>query len=594
MKSPFRFGSLESKIYTIFTILIFTTILIMQFVSFRFTLQTVRTAIHANNKIFMEQLINQIDSYIAGMELIAKAVAEDELILEILESPTSSSPHSLDRIQEKLAGYITVREDISDILIVGPDSLFISSDKNARMNPANPVFKKSWYKEAIRFPDQTIVTNSYVQNIFKGKYSWVVSLYRSINSSKDGRSLGVLLVDLKFNRIKQLCQSLASGEKGYNFILDSYGNYVFHPSQQLVYSDIRTEPLSQILGLIGNPEQSTLFTNQRYYMAQSSTQTGWQVINVSDESDMLSDWRYVQTTFTLIGLILFIVVGITTNRITIGITRPVKQLLRVMNTVETGDFKLVGQLKASDEIKELAREYDIMVGRIRELMAANEKEHELKRKSDLKALQAQINPHFLYNTLDSIIWMAEMDQSEEVVEMTSALSKLFRISISKGHELIPIRDELAHVQSYLTIQKMRYKDKFNYLIDVDPSLYDYSTLKITLQPIVENAIYHGIKNIDTQGMIRIIGWETNNTIFLEVMDNGKGMNKTKLDELVKCIETPLNENDYSNRHGMGFRNIHERIRIYFGTEYGLRCSSELNKGTSVVVSFPKFTEGTAP
>ena len=180
-------------------------------------------------------------------------------------------------------------------------------------------------------------------------------------------------------------------------------------------------------------------------------------------------------------------------------------------------------IKATDEIRELAREYDTMVGHVRNLMDANIREQELKRKSDLKALQAQINPHFLYNTLDSIIWMGEMGQNREVVLMTSALSKLFRISISKGREFISISDEIAHVKSYLTIQEMRYKDKFEYSIEIDPDLYNCTILKITLQPLVENAIYHGIKEVDHRGTIRITGEELDGNIKLEVIDNGKGM-----------------------------------------------------------------------
>ncbi|MBI9101790.1 MAG: sensor histidine kinase [Spirochaetales bacterium] len=587
MRKPFYLGSLESRIYTIFTILIFSTILIMQVVSFRFTLQTVRTSTHDTNRTILNQLIRQIDSYISGMEIISRAVAEDTELLHYLEAPENRTGENHLIIQNRLADYITVREDISDILITGPDSIFISSNQDGMINPWASIQEKPWYTNAVDSNDKTIVSTSYVQNTFEGKYSWVVSLSRGITSMEDSRLLGVLLVDLKFNRISQLCQSLIGGRKGYNFIIDSEGNYIYHPSQQLVYSNIRTEPIDPILNLLEDTEKTTWSEDGRYFMIETSELTGWHVVNVSSESDMISDWRYVQTTFALIGLILFLVVGFATNRISQGITRPVKKLLKVMRTVETGEFERVGKIEASDEIKELAKEYDIMVGRIRELMAANEREHELKRKSDLKALQAQINPHFLYNTLDSIIWMAEMDQSSEVVEMTSALSKLFRISISKGRELIPIRDELAHVQSYLTIQKMRYRDKFKYLLDIDPELYDFTTLKITLQPLVENSIYHGIKEIDHEGFIKISGWEEGDSIILEVADNGRGMDENQLREMIEGIEIPPEERSRFSKQGMGVSNIHARIRIYFGNEYGLTCKSSPENGTIIQVKIPK-------
>ncbi len=587
MKKPFYLGTLESRIYTIFTLLTFSTILIMQVVSFRFTLQTVRASTEETNRTLLSQLVTQIDSYISGMELISLAVADDLDIQQYLESMGIRSPDSHSVIEEKLQNFIMVRDDISNILIVTQDGLFVSSDPLAKMNPWAPVTDKEWYTRAVEAFNHTVVSTSYVQNLIEGRYSWVVSLSRGIISSQDKIPLGVFLVDLKFNRIKNLCQSLTGGKKSYNFIIDHDGNYIFHPSQQLVYSNIRTEPLRSILPLLEDGEKTTYSEGDKYYMIQTSELTGWHVVNVSYESDMITDWKYVQTTFTLIGLILFLVVGLATNRISLGITKPVIKLLEVMQSVDTGDFRLVGTIRATDEIRELAREYDIMVGRIRELMEANEKEHELKRKSDLKALQAQINPHFLYNTLDSIIWMAEMEQSSEVVEMTSALSKLFRISISKGRELITIKDEIAHVQSYLTIQKMRYRDKFKYLVDIPRELNDFITLKITLQPLVENAIYHGIKEIDGEGTIKISGWMDRESIILEVSDNGKGMDSHQMKELLDGIETPLEDRPVFSRQGMGVRNIHERIRIYFGQEYGLTCRSKPGEGTTIRVRIPK-------
>jgi len=324
----------------------------------------------------------------------------------------------------------------------------------------------------------------------------------------------------------------------------------------------------------------------RYLFISTSELTGWHIVSVLYEDDMITDWQYVRVSYAVIGLVLFLVVGLATNKITKGITRPVKRLQEIMKSVDTGEFHLIGEIDATDEIKELARDYDIMVTRIRELMHENVQEQELKRKSDLKVLQAQINPHFLYNTLDSIIWMAEMKQHKEVVLMTSALSKLMRISISKGRELIPIRDEIAHVESYLTIEEMRYRNKYDYAIDVDPSLYDETILKITLQPLVENAIYHGIKEVDYKGHIRISGIREGDTIVFTVHDNGKGMTRQQLDALNHIQDIPIDDEPWTHQRGMGVRNVHARIRLYFGEAYGLHFESEPGKGTTVMVRIP--------
>jgi len=587
MKKALSFGTLESRIYTIFTVMIFSSIFVMQLVSFRYTVDTVKSTTIDSNRVVLHQLVSQMDSYIKGMEQISQAVAVDDRIQEFLSAPeVKGLDDTIQAIQQKLQNYIQAREDISDILILRMDRTILTSSADVHINPWTSIQDKDWFFKAVEGNNQTIVSSSYVQNIIWGRYSWVVSLSRGILSKLDGSLKGVLLVDLKFNRIKELCQSLVIGQKGYNFILDDQGNYVFHPTQQLVYSEIKTEPLEGIMSLINSDSLNTYQEDDRYYMVETSKLTGWHVVSVIYESDIITEWKDLQLIYTLIGLILFLIVGLATNRISSGITKPVRKLQEIMQTVETGEFKVVGTITATDEIRELAREYDIMVGRIRELMDANTREQELKRKSDLKALQAQINPHFLYNTLDSIIWMGEMKQSEKVVQMTSALSKLFRISISKGRELIPIRNEIEHVKSYLTIQEMRYQDKFSYEIHMDPEIMDMTTLKITLQPLVENAIYHGVKEVDHRGLISIAGWLEDNVIVLEVRDNGIGMDEEKLNSLLAVLEDSTEKTARMNKQGLGVRNVHERIKLYFGNEYGLSCSSIPGEGTVISVRFP--------
>ena len=586
MKKTLGFGTLESRIYIIFTLMMFSAIVIMQLVFFRFTINTVRNSTLENNHTLLRQLVTQIDSYIAGMERISQAIIDDNQIQEHLENGGERDSEKYTRIQNRLNNYIQARDDISDILVIGHNGSILTADPTAELNPWTPLAEKDWYIRAIEQNGQTVVSTSYVQNIIADRYSWVVSLSREIISSDNGKSLGVLLVDLKFNRINELCRSLAIGEKGYDFIIDSQGNYVFHPTQQLVYNNLRTEPIKEILELMEQSDQRNYREGDRYFMVETSGLTGWNIVSVTHDSDIVTDWRYVQIIYALIGLILFLVVGLATNRISSGITKPVRKLQDIMKTVETGEFHLVGTIKGTDEIRELAHDFDIMVGRIRELVEANTREQELKRKSDLKALQAQINPHFLYNTLDSIIWMGEMGQNKEVVKMTSALSKLFRISISKGHEIITIRDEIAHVQSYLTIQGMRYQDKFNYLIDIDSELHDQPILKISLQPLVENAIYHGIKETDGKGFIKIRGFTENDVIIIKIQDNGKGMNRNELEELIKGIEISPESRPKLSRQGMGLRNVHQRIRLYFGESYGLSCESSSGEGTTISIAIP--------
>ena len=587
MRKHIGFGTLDSKIYISFTLLIFFAVFTMQLVSSRFTVNTVRNSVLENNRVLLIQLTAQIDSYIKSLGKLSLTIQNNMQIQHYLSTDKKGSLGTDKEMKHSLQNYIQARDDISDILVVGFNGTVITGDPGAVLNASTSIPGKEWYIKAMERKGEAFVSSSYVQDIIAGRYPWVVSMSRELFSVKNGKPLGVLLIDLKFNRINDLCRSLVVGRKGYNFIIDGQMNYVFHPTQQLVYSNLRSEPVKPILNLLQQKKGNIYHEGNRYYMVETSKITGWHVVSVTHMSDILPDWNHIQVSYTIIGLIFFLVVGFAANRISSSITKPVRKLRDIMKSVDTGEFKIAGTIQASDEIKELAREYDIMVGRIRELIAENIREQELKRKSDLKALQAQINPHFLYNTLDSIIWMGEMRQNTEVVRMTASLAKLFRLSISGGKEIIPLKDEIAHVESYLTIQKMRYRDKFTYTVDIDPELYHCRMLKITLQPLVENAIYHGIKEVDHLGLISIEGEKKDDSIILSVKDNGRGMNETTLGALVQSVYSPESDDDFSlTRQGMGVRNVHERIRLYFGKEYGLSFFSSMGKGTTITVKIP--------
>jgi two-component system sensor histidine kinase YesM len=236
-----------------------------------------------------------------------------------------------------------------------------------------------------------------------------------------------------------------------------------------------------------------------------------------------------------------------------------------------------------------------MVGEIKKLLGRITVEQEQKRKSELNALQMQINPHFLYNTLDSVIWMAESGKQDEVIAMSSALARLFRLSISKGKEIIDVASEIEHVKNYLTIQKIRYKDRLDYRIEVDDSIKTMRIVKIILQPLVENAIYHGIKNASAAGTVVISGYRTEKGMDLAVSDDGAGMDEACLDRVRRKLsegpEDTLSTGTRERGSGVGVRNVDERIKLYFGSEYGLEFKSSESNGTTVFIHLPAIPGG---
>lgn len=269
-----------------------------------------------------------------------------------------------------------------------------------------------------------------------------------------------------------------------------------------------------------------------------------------------------------------------------SVTKPIKELCDTTEIVAKGDFTTRAYVESDDEISVLTYSFNNMIQKIGDLVEDIKKEQRNLRVMELKLLQAQINPHFLYNTLDTIIWLAEGNQTTQVVNMVTSLSDFFRTVLSEGRDYITIGEEESYIRSYLEIQKFRYQDILEYEINIDASIHHYPILKLTLQPLVENALYHGIKNKRGKGKISVVGKSINDMIYLEVNDNGKGMTKEELFFVRKRVKGHM-EDDLQG--GFGLANVDERIRLNYGAEYGLEFDSIEGEGTKVWIRLPIHT-----
>lgn len=269
-----------------------------------------------------------------------------------------------------------------------------------------------------------------------------------------------------------------------------------------------------------------------------------------------------------------------------SISKPIRELYKMTKSISEGNLDVRVENKNIDEIAALGRSFNIMTQKIKELLENSIKEQKALKKTELKLMQAQINPHFLYNTLDTIVWMAEGNKSDEVIEIVKALSNFFRITLSKGNDLITIQEEIEHIRSYLIIQRIRYRDIMKYHIEVDSALNEYRILKLTLQPLIENALYHGIKNKREGGTISIRGFigRHDNIIFM-VEDDGAGISKERLEKIQAELDND-NSEIIIKESGFGLNNVHKRIKLNYGAQYGLKIKSELKKGTLVSVNIP--------
>ncbi len=281
-------------------------------------------------------------------------------------------------------------------------------------------------------------------------------------------------------------------------------------------------------------------------------------------------------------LLLILMVAILIVMIVTDIIRPIKELSRVTEQVAEGDFSARAEVKTQDEVAVLADSVNLMTESLEGLVTKIKEDERKMRKADLRLLQEQINPHFLYNTLDTIVWLIEGNDSDKAVSMVMSLSEFFRLVLSKGKEYITIQEEELHIKSYLEIQQVRYRDILEYEIRIDPVLYQYQILKLTLQPLVENSLYHGIKYKRAKGRITVTGQMEGERILLRVEDDGVGMEEEELHKLQGEIEKPCKETE----KGFGLANVNERIRMNFGAEYGMKIDSVKGKGTCVEIVIP--------
>lgn len=581
-----RFKSIQSTIAAAFLCLILFTVLVISVISFSMT----SDAVEKNSREYTYQLIEQvnrnIESYITNMENISLMTLYNNDVHEYLSRGSLNEEEKrsyTDKITKLFNSILTSRKDISSIMIFGYNGRnVISNNRNiTKLNPYIDPKEQTWYKKAQEAGGSAVISSSHVQNILKDDYyRWVVSLSKELVSADGKEKMGILLVDLNYSIINDMCSKIKLGKRGYVFIIDNEGNIVYHPQQQLIYSNVKKEMIDEVL----KSKSSYFVTNEgsdsRIYNIKQSVQTGWKIVGVAYLNELVTNKNDIRNSYILWGLFCLAIAVVLSILLSLRISRPVKMLEASMRQVEKGNFDIKVDIEGSNEIGELSRAFNIMIAKIKELMTQNIMEQELKRKSELKALQAQINPHFLYNTLDSIVWMAEGRKSEEVVMMASALAKLFRLSISKGEEIITIYNEIEHIRSYLTIQKIRYRDKLDFEIDVDESILQCKTLKIILQPLVENSIYHGIKNKVGTGIIKICARRVEDKVLLKVIDNGIGMTPEKA---VQILESP---SESSKGSGVGVKNVNERIRLYFGDEYGINFESEPDVGTVANVWLP--------
>ena len=447
---------------------------------------------------------------------------------------------------------------------------------------------QSWFEDASDKMENLHFSDLHVQNIFEnksGRYYWVVSLSRGVELTNDGKmSGGILLVDMNFSGIQQLFTEVNNDGKGYVYLIGRDGEIIYHPRQNLIFSNIIQENNQTASTYDEGVHNEEFLGEQRVVVVKTVGYTGWKIVSVVSKESLFSDLNQTRM-MALLNLVLAIFLMIFVNQyVAVRITDPLKKLEKSIQGIEMKQQPVI-YIGGPPEIQHLGLTIRFMVEELQELTDKMVKEQEEKRKNELDALQSQINPHFLYNTLDSIMWMIESERYEDAVSMVQALGRLLRISLSRGKNVISVGDELQHARSYLAIQKYRYKNKFTSYFEVEPDIEQYKTIKLVIQPLIENAIYYGMEYMDGEGEIHIRAYTRDQDLYLEVEDNGPGMPEEQVEHLLTGGEKARQKGS-----GIGLKNVNQRIQLYFGTQYGLEIESEPDEGTVVRIHIPKTTE----
>ena len=575
--------SIRYTIFIYFTISALVAVLLIGAAMYMQMSRQLTAAVQEENQAVLGQVSRSVDSYLRTIRKLS-----DSLYYGVIKNA--------DLFAESVGSQITLlydnnKDSVANIALLSKEGEILEAVPAARLKTGLDVTKEQWFYNTLERPDNLHFTTPHVQYIFdnnENQYRWVITLTRAVEITRGtSTDQGILLIDIRYGSLQQILDNIALGNGGYLYMTAGNGQIIYHPKMQLIGTGQMEENVAAAAKYRDGSYEEVFGGERRQISVKSVGYTGWKLIGVTPEKGLsLSNLKTRLFAVFVVAAFLFLLVLINAF-ISSRITTPIQELEKSVNAIEAGQMDAPVYLGGSYEIRHLGRSIRDMASRIQELMEDMVAEHENKRKREFDTLQSQINPHFLYNTLDIIVWMIENEQKQEAVEVVTALARFFRISLSRGKSIITVRDELEHARTYLMIQQMRFKNKFTYTIDAGEDVMEFASLKLMLQPLVENAIYHGMEFKDGDGKIQVTVRKEGDDLRFEVRDNGLGMTKDQVDSL-------LGENPYvSSRRGsgIGVKNVNERIRLYFGREYGLSIWSEPDEGTRVAIRLPARDPG---
>ena len=584
IKNEYKKRSLQWTISLSFSVIAIISIAIMTIAFYTHSINTIRENTTKENEQIVDQLSWNLHSYIRNMMSIS-----DSMYYSVIKN-RDLTYDSIGKEMNLL--YEANKDNLTSIVCATEDGAIVAASPLSSRKPGVDLKRQEWFTNAYDEIENIHFSTPHVQNLFDNssyRYFWVVSLSRCVELTYMGNVRnGVLLVDMNYSGIEQMFEKVNDGGVGFVYLCDGDGNIIYHPMQKAIYSGLVKENNRAHAGHVDGAFRESFDGEDRDVVVKTVGYTGWKIVSVTPVSELAIDMGQMRNYLVMLVFIILILIGFGNYIISYVVTDPIRKLEDSIAYLEEG---VINQdvmneedifIGGSHEIRHLGRTIKSMIRQMKKLTDDMVREQKAKRKSELDALQSQINPHFLYNTLDSVVWMIEGERYKDAISMVTALAQLFRISLSKGNNIISIHDEIVHARNYLNIQKVRYKNKFTATIDVDPAIENYATVKLIVQPLLENAIYYGVEHMDGEGEITLRGYEKDGDIYISVSDNGMGIPEDTLSTLLTDKARSRGKGS-----GIGLWNVNQRIQIYFGGDYGLIVESELDEGTTVTIHLPK-------
>ncbi len=584
IKEEYRKRSLQWTISLSFTAIAIISIVSMAIAFYSRSINTIRSNTIKQNEQIVDQVSRNLNSYIRNMMSIS-----DTMYYSVIKNRNLTN----ERINNEMnLLYEANKDNLTSIVCASEDGAIIAASPVSSRKSGVDLKKQEWFQKAFDEIENIHFSTPHVQNIFDNsnyRYYWVVSLSRNVELTYLGTVRnGVLLVDMNYSGIEQIFDKVNDGGVGFVYLCDADGEIIYHPMKKAIYAGLIKENNRIHAGHTDGAFSEEFDGVERDVVVKTVGYTGWKIISVTPISELAIDMGQMRNYLLMVAIIILLFILFGNYIISYVVTDPIRKLEESISYLEEGvanedimneDDIFIG---GSHEIRHLGRTIKSMIRQMKKLTDDMVKEQKAKRKSELDALQSQINPHFLYNTLDSVVWMIEGERYKDAISMVTALAQLFRISLSKGNNIIPIRDEIVHARNYLNIQTVRFKNKFSASIDIDPAIEDCATIKLIVQPLLENAIYYGVEHMDGEGEIRVKGYEKDGDIYISVSDNGMGIPE----DVLKTLLTDK-ARSRGKGSGIGLWNVNQRIQIYFKGNYGLIIESELDEGTTVTIHLPK-------